>query len=51
MVYNEMLTIVLLREHKDYDKIYSDFKKKQKEAKAKKKTEDEDNGQAEDAQC
>ena len=37
MVYNEMLTIVLLREHKEYEKIYTDFNKKQKEAKAKKK--------------
>ena len=46
MVYNEMLTVVLLREHKDYDAIYSDFKKKQKDAKAKKKTEDSNNGQA-----
>lgn len=46
MVYNEMLTIVLLREHKDYDAIYFEFKKKQKDAKAKKKTEDSNNGQA-----
>ena len=36
MVYNEMLTIVLLREHKEYEKAYADFNKKQKEAKAKK---------------
>ncbi len=46
MVYNEMLTIVLLREHKDYDAIYSEFKKKQKDAKAKKKSEESNNGQA-----
>lgn len=40
MVYNEMLTIVLLREHKEYEKIYSDFSTKQKEeSKAKKKAE------------
>lgn len=32
MVYNEMLTIVLLREHKKYDKTYAEFNKKQKEA-------------------
>lgn len=45
MVYNEMLTIVLLREHKEYDKIYAAFKKKQKEeAKAKKKVEEVKNG-------
>lgn len=40
MVYNEMLTIVLLREHAEYEKTYSEFRKKQKEAKTKKKTED-----------
>ena len=39
MVYNEMLTIVLLREHKEYEKTYSDFSKKQKEARARKKAE------------
>jgi len=44
MVYNEMLTIVLLREHKEYDKVYIEFNKKQKEAKAKKKAEAETNG-------
>lgn len=43
MVYNEMLTIVLLREHKEYEKIYTDFNKKQKEAKSKKKSEDNKN--------
>lgn len=37
MVYNEMLTIVLLREHKKYEDLYSEFRKKQKEAKAKRK--------------
>lgn len=36
MVYNEMLTIVLLREHKCFEKTYSKFNNKQKEAKAKK---------------
>lgn len=35
MVYNEMLTIVLLREHKEYEKTYAEFNKKQKEAKRK----------------
>ena len=40
MVYNEMLTIVLLREHKEYEKTYAEFNKKQKEAKAKKKAEE-----------
>ncbi len=35
MVYNEMLTIVLLREHKEYEKVYKEFNKKQKEARAK----------------
>ena len=44
MVYNEMLTIVLLREHKEYEKTYAEFNKKQKEAKAKKKAEEENNG-------
>lgn len=44
MVYNEMLTIVLLREHKEYEKTYNEFNKKQKEMKAKKKTEDNKNG-------
>ena len=39
MVYNEMLTIILLREHKEYDKAYLEFNKRQKEAKAKKKEE------------
>lgn len=39
MVYNEMLTIILLREHKKYDEAYADFNKRQKEAKAKKKSE------------
>lgn len=37
MVYNEMLTIVLLREHKEYDRIYAEFNRKQKAAKAEKK--------------
>lgn len=40
MLYNEMLTIVLLREHKEYEKTYVEFNKKQKEVKAKKKTEE-----------
>ena len=44
MVYNEMLTIVLLREHKKYDRIYAEFSKKQKEAKAEKKAEESTNG-------
>ena len=38
MVYNEMLTIVLLRDHKEYEKTYAEFNKKQKEAKANKST-------------
>ena len=37
MVYNEMLTIVLLREHKEYDEIYNKFNKKQKEIRTKNK--------------
>ena len=37
MVYNEMLTVVLLREHKEYEKTYEEFRKKQKEAKEAKK--------------
>ena len=44
MVYNEMLTIVLLREHKKYDPIYTEFNTKQKATRTKKKSEDEDNG-------
>lgn len=44
MVYNEMLTIVLLREHKEYEKTYAEFNKKQKEVKAKKKAEEQENG-------
>ena len=44
MVYNEMLTIVLLREHKDYEKTYADFNKKQKAAKAEKKAGGSENG-------
>lgn len=40
MVYNEMLTIVLLREHKEYEKTYDEFRRKQKEEKAKKKVEE-----------
>lgn len=44
MVYNEMLTIVLLREHKDYEKTYAEFNKKQKAAKAEKKAGGLDNG-------
>lgn len=45
MVYNEMLTIVLLREHKEYEKIYSDFSTKQKEeSKGKKKAKEQQNG-------
>lgn len=37
MVYNEMLTIVLLREHKEYERVYAEFNKKQKEIKSKRK--------------
>ena len=44
MVYNEMLTIVLLREHKDYEKTYAEFNKKQKAAKAEKKAGGSENG-------
>lgn len=44
MVYNEMLTIVLLREHKQYDPIYAEFNTKQKATRTKKKSEGEDNG-------
>lgn len=44
MVYNEMLTIVLLREHKDYEKTYAEFNKKQKAAKAEKKAGGPENG-------
>lgn len=44
MVYNEMLTIVLLREHKKYDPIYAEFNTKQKATRTNKKAEDEDNG-------
>lgn len=40
MVYNEMLTIVLLREHKEYEKIYSEFTRKQREVRSQKKNED-----------
>lgn len=38
MVYNEMLTITLLREHKEFEKTYSEFNKKQKAIKSKKET-------------
>lgn len=38
MVYNEMLIIVLLREHKKYDDIYDSFKLKQKISKNSRKT-------------
>ena len=41
MVYNEMLTIVLLREHKEYEKTYSEFTQKQREVKAHKKIEED----------
>lgn len=44
MVYNEMLTIVLLREHKEYEKTFTEFNKKQKAAKAKKSVEVTQNG-------
>ena len=44
MVYNEMLTIVLLRDHKAYEKTYTEFNKKQKVAKAQKSTEVTQNG-------
>ncbi len=44
MVFNEMLTIVLLREHKKYDKTYTDFKKEQKATRTKKKTEVKNKG-------
>lgn len=37
MVFNEMLTIVLLREHKEYEATYAEFNKKQKAAKSEKK--------------
>lgn len=37
MVYNQMLTIILLREHKKYENIFTEFNKRQKEAKVKKK--------------
>lgn len=43
MVYNEMLTIVLLREHKEYEKTYTEFNKKLKEAKSEKKAENNKN--------
>lgn len=43
MVYNEMLTIVLLREHKEYEKTYIEFNKKQKEMKSKNKSEENKN--------
>lgn len=41
MVYNEMLTIVLLREHKEYEKTYSEFTQKQREVKGHKKNEED----------
>ena len=44
MVYNEMLTIVLLREHKEYEKTYAEFSQKQKAAKAQKSAEVTPNG-------
>lgn len=44
MLYNEMLTIVLLRDHKNYEKTYTEFNKKQREIKAKKKAEEQANG-------
>lgn len=44
MVYNEMLTIVLLRDHKEYEKTYAEFNKKQKAAKAEKKAGGPENG-------
>lgn len=43
MVFNEMLTIVLLREHKQYTQTYQAFKKKQKEAKSKNQNEVKEN--------
>ena len=39
MVYNEMLTIVLLREHKQYESTYSKFNKIQKDIRKKEKEE------------
>jgi len=39
MVYNEMLTIVLLRDHRTYEATYSEFTKKQREEKTQKKAE------------
>lgn len=42
MVFNEMLTIVLLREHKQYNQTYQDFQKRQKKAKEQKKAEVKD---------
>jgi|GEM_PF-2305231 len=44
MVYNEMLTIVLLREHKNYEKTYTEFKQKQREENEKKKQKGKNNG-------
>ena len=44
MVYNEMLTIVLLRDHKEYEKAYAEFNRKQKAAKAEKKAGGSENG-------
>lgn len=44
MVYNEMLIIVLLRDHKEYEKTYAEFNKKQKAAKAEKKAGGPENG-------
>ena len=44
MVYNEMLTIVLLRDHKEYEKAYAEFNRKQKAAKAEKKAGGPENG-------
>ena len=42
MVFNEMLTIVLVRENKQYEQTYQKFKEKQKKAKAQKKAEAND---------
>ena len=41
MVFNEMLTIVLLREHKKYEETYKNFNDKQKAAKTEKPTTNE----------
>lgn len=44
MVFNEMLTVVLMREHKEYETTYKNFNQKQKQASNKKKSEEIHNG-------